>query len=450
MEIRFGAGDTAGYAGTADSEIDALAEEVFQALGGKTEKGAIKDDLSLYIRTYKMPAETAKAGVIKKHQARAVDVNAPAPRVKISEIGGDGTSSYVTVVGRVITAVPRVVNSKGTQKTVLSGLLADSTGSIQYTVWTDDRMERGQTVCVRNAYVTEYRGEPQLNVGRNSKVTKSDEELGSVIASAPEGAEPAIPCTISEITPKMGAVIVTASVMDIWERELSVRGESRKVMSGWLTDSTGEIAFTEWDDCGLEIGRTYRFGHAKVSAWRDEPQLSIGKSSDIQPVADTVYPAERAIADADGLADGRRIVIRGRIVKVKSAGIVKRCPDCWSVLDEEGRCPTHGTQFSDPPVSDVRISATADDGTDAISVMFGRSASESALGKTLAELEAEGIADKASAVIFRRFRMCGVLHKGTYGAVLKVQNASVLDEDSAVAGAMAAGDAVASASEGSL
>jgi replication factor A1 len=65
---------------------------------------------------------------------------------------------------------PRQVNSryKDETYTVADVVVSDETGTIKLTLWNEqiDQVEVGNTVKVENGYITSFRGEIQLNVGK--------------------------------------------------------------------------------------------------------------------------------------------------------------------------------------------------------------------------------------------------------------------------------------------
>ena len=52
-------------------------------------------------------------------------------------------------------------------------MVKDETGEIRMTFWGDDckQAKEGLKVKIKKGYVTEYRGQLQINVGRDGKVT---------------------------------------------------------------------------------------------------------------------------------------------------------------------------------------------------------------------------------------------------------------------------------------
>ncbi len=82
----------------------------------------------------------------------------------------------VTVIARVDEiGEPRQVNSryKDETYTVADAVVSDETGSIKLTLWNEqiDQINVGNTVKIENGYVTSWRGELQLNVGKYGTMT---------------------------------------------------------------------------------------------------------------------------------------------------------------------------------------------------------------------------------------------------------------------------------------
>jgi replication factor A1 len=56
---------------------------------------------------------------------------------------------------------------------IADAIIADETGSIKLTLWNEqiDQVNVDNTVKVENGYVTSFRGEIQLNIGKYGKLT---------------------------------------------------------------------------------------------------------------------------------------------------------------------------------------------------------------------------------------------------------------------------------------
>ncbi len=70
---------------------------------------------------------------------------------------------------------PREVMSryKAETYTVADAIISDDTGQIKLTLWNEqiEQVNENDTVMIENGYVTSFRGEIQLNVGRYGKLT---------------------------------------------------------------------------------------------------------------------------------------------------------------------------------------------------------------------------------------------------------------------------------------
>jgi len=69
---------------------------------------------------------------------------------------------------------PREVMTRfGENHRVATAVIADDTGTIKLSLWdsTIDQVKTGDSVQIENGYVTAFRNENQLNVGRFGKLT---------------------------------------------------------------------------------------------------------------------------------------------------------------------------------------------------------------------------------------------------------------------------------------
>ncbi len=70
---------------------------------------------------------------------------------------------------------PREVTSRYKDETykVADAVIADDTGSIKLTLWNEqiDQVNVNDTIKIENGYVTSFKGEIQLNVGKFGKLT---------------------------------------------------------------------------------------------------------------------------------------------------------------------------------------------------------------------------------------------------------------------------------------
>ena len=66
-----------------------------------------------------------------------------------------------------------VTTRTGEQSRVADAVVSDESGTVKLTLWNEqiDQVKANNTVKIENGYVTSFRGETQLNVGRYGKLT---------------------------------------------------------------------------------------------------------------------------------------------------------------------------------------------------------------------------------------------------------------------------------------
>lgn len=82
----------------------------------------------------------------------------------------------IEVAGKIVEkSEPREVLSrfKDTTHRVATAIMADETGKIKLTLWNEQigQVNVNDTVKIENGYVTSFRGETQLNVGKYGKLS---------------------------------------------------------------------------------------------------------------------------------------------------------------------------------------------------------------------------------------------------------------------------------------
>jgi replication factor A1 len=90
---------------------------------------------------------------------------------------------------RVVRVSPKGVTVGSERRVVHQGLLADRTGAIALTAWSDFGLKPGEAVRVAGAYVRSFRNRPQLVLDERSSVARIEgadlPEPGALLAAAP-------------------------------------------------------------------------------------------------------------------------------------------------------------------------------------------------------------------------------------------------------------------------
>jgi replication factor A1 len=86
-----------------------------------------------------------------------------------------GTNEINLTAKVVSVSEPRNVRTKlGYQTRVATAMIEDDSGKIPLTLWGRqiDEIGEGDTIEIKNGYITEFRGELQLNVPRSGEIKK--------------------------------------------------------------------------------------------------------------------------------------------------------------------------------------------------------------------------------------------------------------------------------------
>jgi len=114
---------------------------------------------------------------------QGADVSAPAPTVKVSELGPYSKQVNTTVkVVQKGEARETVSRQDGTTHRVLDALVGDDSGTIYMTLWDEniDKVNEGDSLNVKNGYVRPFKGSMRLNIGRYGSLEPAQTPLGEI------------------------------------------------------------------------------------------------------------------------------------------------------------------------------------------------------------------------------------------------------------------------------
>ncbi len=94
----------------------------------------------------------------------------PSSEYKISDLR-DGLSN-LTVIGRLLSVESRTVTALGEQKEIYTGIIADGTGKIAFTAWSDFNLKPGEVIKIEGAYIRSWRGVPKINFDDRMEITR--------------------------------------------------------------------------------------------------------------------------------------------------------------------------------------------------------------------------------------------------------------------------------------
>ena len=93
--------------------------------------------------------------------------------MKIAELKPGMKRVEITAKVLSISDAREVTTRAGEQSRVAEAMVTDDSGTVKLTLWNEqiDQVKPDNNVTVENGYVTSFRGETQLNVGRYGKLT---------------------------------------------------------------------------------------------------------------------------------------------------------------------------------------------------------------------------------------------------------------------------------------
>ncbi len=358
-------------------------DEILSSVTKDVDRKEIEKELKNYVEEFRLSVSEAKKLIARKYGAVLSFSSEPAKKT-VREL--TPVDKNVDLLCRVVYVNEKTITSDGEEKEILSGILGDDTGTVPFTLWEkgDVSLQKGDVVRIESAYITEWRDEPQVNIGNRGTLTKVD---SSELPPFNGNARPQATLTkISSLGDTSGNIAVMGRVLSIESREVNVSGETKDVMSGIMADETGKVSYTCWGKTKIKRGDAIKVNNGYLRRWRGMPQLNFDSTA--VEKSKEKFPSEEELAKPvdvtiDELARMGGMVgasVSGVILDVRQgSGLVLRCPECNRVL-QKNQCRVHGEVKGEP---DLRTKAVLDDGTGALTVILGKDLSEKLLNKSL-------------------------------------------------------------------
>ncbi|MFC5366519.1 Single-stranded DNA binding protein [Salinirubrum litoreum] len=410
-------------------QLDDHAEELASDLG--VDKEEVTQDLENLVK-YSVPIEEAKQSLRRKYGGG--DGGSATPSSKnVADVTPD--SGNVTVTVRVLTKGTRSIRYQGDDQTIREGELADETGKISYTAWTEFGFEPGDTVTIGNAGVREWDGKPELNLGESTTVALESETLDVPYDIGGDA-------DLIDIESGQRGMNVEVEVVELEERTINGRDGETTILSGVVADETTRLLVTDWNPRPeLAEGATLRLEDVYIREFRGSPSINLTEFTTTKPLDREVEVREDApqlpIAEAVGSGGLFDVAVVGNVVAVRDgSGLIQRCPECNRVI-QKGQCRSHGQVDG---VDDLRVKAILDDGSDAVTVVLDRDITEEIYGGTMDDameaareaMDQEVVADRIrERIVGREYRARGTLSVDEYGANLDATEFDETDDDPA-------------------
>lgn len=143
--------------------------------------------------------------------------------------------------------------------------------------------------------------EKEVNRGELEKELKKFLEYGVPVDQAKQtlikkfGGSAAFPSSsertlISDLQGNESNVNLICRIISINPKEITVKGETRKIFYGILGDESGTITFTAWKDFELEKGDVIELSNAYTKEWQGIPQLNLGEKVNIKKTEEDKIP----------------------------------------------------------------------------------------------------------------------------------------------------------------
>jgi replication factor A1 len=390
----------------------ALAEDL------DADEASIREDLSNLLE-YSVPLEEAERSLRRKYGDGGGSSSGPEP-VDVEDITTD--ASNVTITGVVLTSGQRSIQYDGEEHVITEGEVADETGRISYTAWTDVDFEPGDAVQLGNVGVREWEGEPELNVGESTAI----DSVESFEVPYDVGGE----SDLVDLAPGDRGRTVAVQIIEVERRTIDGRDGATEILSGVLADETARLPFTDWEPHSeIEAGASVRIENAYVREYRGVPEIQASEFSTVTALENEVSVADAAqeLSISDAVASGGvfDVALEGTVVDLREgSGLIERCPECGRIV-QNGQCRSHGDVEGE---DDLRVRAILDDGTASCTLVLDREQTEAVYGGDLDDareaardaMDREVVSETiANAIVGRAVRARGHLSVDDYGATLE-------------------------------
>lgn len=216
----------------------------------------------------------------------------------VTPIAGLEPETWVTLEGMVTVIFP-----PRSPSIAQSGILADKTGSVRFTIWARSNappVETGTWYRFSSAVTDEYNGQVNFKVHGGTTITPLGSDEIPVDSPVP----------IQDL--REGLCTVEGRVTTLFPpRSPSI------AQSGILADTTGTINFTIWANAGLQElkeGETYQIRHGLVDLYNGRLGLKAQQGTVITPVSDTARVTTPVSVTPIGSATNGIVTLEGMVV----------------------------------------------------------------------------------------------------------------------------------------
>ncbi|MBO94477.1 MAG: hypothetical protein CMI32_06215 [Opitutales bacterium] len=373
-------------------------------------------DLSLNIN------QSSRVVVLKESSTPHINTDEPLALDEAGKIEGN-----VCVIGRVLSLRNDAIKRKdGGTSDVVKGRLGDDSGSLGFISWEPFTHEVGSLVKIERGQIRRFRDNPELNIGRYTKVEVYHDSGFSDIESLKHSSQ----VDIASLRDGARDVDVVVELVDWSVRNFTNReGEEGTVWEGNAVDPTGRCRVSSWSELPIDssaLPMCLTLSKVHIRSWQGVPQITINTPDQVEIQDKTPWESinldnHMVEVDFSELVSGSsRAGIRttATVISVRDdCGIILRCPTCRRVL-RDGSCIEHDVVEGN---KDLRLRLILDDGVSTASMFANKDATETFLEKSIAEIEAE-VSDKGQSGFVSELRQSLLGHK------LRIDGRSNADE----------------------
>ena len=98
---------------------------------------------------------------------------------------------------------------------------------------------------------------------------------------------------LGEVEPDDRRLSFVGKIVAVEERDVEVKGETKKIFRGLVGDETAVLPFTAWKDFGLQQGDVVRVKNASAGEWGGQPRLNLSEWTEVEKTDEEMEPIKR-------------------------------------------------------------------------------------------------------------------------------------------------------------
>jgi replication factor A1 len=95
---------------------------------------------------------------------------------------------------------------------------------------------------------------------------------------------------VADLRPDLGSVNLLCRVVNVNPKDVTVRGEIRRIFYGIVGDESGTVPFTAWKDFEIEKGDVVEISNAYTREWQGDVRLNFGDRTKVEKTDESRLP----------------------------------------------------------------------------------------------------------------------------------------------------------------